>query len=488
MKNISFKSFAVLGVAAAFAFASCSEFDPEVPELTPVETAASIATKVELHDIIVSWTLPNVSGIKNVLVSVNGDNLNPVVLDPSVTSYRVKGAAMNEETVCTVKIEYENGRMSEGISSIATIPFEALRNVKNLQMTVKGRKVQLNWELPDTTGFTGVRVMLNNNAADAMILEPTATSVKLTGQPMDIDLVYDVQMIYDTYYYSSGVKKDTKIPYITPHIAYLMTSADIASLPDDDERAAATWFSKQENAVFVTPQELATLDTDAYPVLWVEIDRVGLPMGWENLPFEFSCDETIDALKAYSADGGNLFLANFATQLTVPLGFVPDNMAPTVYNNGVGGNGDDVWVINPNLGWDFRNGSDQGFYDRTAHAIFKDIKLEDPNNYGYETVPLIGPGTREDHNCLWDCNIYGRGDKRDVIANFEFITNSLVLATWGHVRDHCVAGLVEFYSNADHGKCVAMGLAAYEWNQNSGENPYQGNIEQLTSNILNYMK
>lgn len=486
MKN-SFKylvlaGFAVLGLSA------CSDFDPEVPELTPVKTATSISTKVELHDIVVEWTLPKVAGIKNVLVSVNGDNLNPIKLDPSATSYTVKGGAMNAETVCTVKIAYENGRVSDGISSSAVIPFEALRNVKNVKMEVKGRKVNLSWELPDTTGYTGIRVMLNNNVADAMVLEPTATSLKLTGQPMDIDLAYDIQVIYDTYYYSSGVVEKTKIPYITPHIAYLMTSADIASLPDDDERAAATWFSQQQDAVFVTPQELANLDTDSYPVLWVEIDRVGLPMGWENLPFEFSCDETINALKAYSEEGGNLFLANFATQLTVPLGFVPENMAPTVYGNGEGGSGDDVWVINPNLGWDFRNGSDQGFYDRTAHAIFKDITLEDPNNYGYVTVPLIGPGTREDHNCLWDCNIYGRGDQRDVIANFELVTNSLVLATWGHVRDHCVAGLVEFYSTANHGKCVAMGLAAYEWNQNSGPNPYQGNVEQLTSNILNYLK
>ncbi|MDE6134789.1 MAG: DUF4960 domain-containing protein, partial [Muribaculaceae bacterium] len=62
------------------------------------------------------------------------------------------------------------------------------------------------------------------------------------------------------------------------------------------------------------------------------------------------------------------------------------------------------------------------------------------------------------------------------------------LATWGHVRDHCVAGLVEFNANAEHGRCIANGLAAYEWNQNSGVNPYQHNIEQLTTNILDYLK
>ncbi len=163
-------------------------------------------------------------------------------------------------------------------------------------------------------------------------------------------------------------------------------------------------------------------------------------------------------------------------------------MAPTVYGNGEGGSGDDVWVINPYLGWDYRDGGDQGFYDRTSHEIFKGITLEDPNGYGYDNLPLIGPGQREDHNCLWDCNIYGKGSYSDVIKNFEVTTNSLVLATWGHVRDHCVAGLVEFYSNSEHGRCIANGLAAYEWNQNSGENPYQHNVEQLTLNILDYLK
>ena len=155
-------------------------------------------------------------------------------------------------------------------------------------------------------------------------------------------------------------------------------------------------------------------------------------------------------------------------------------MAPTLFGNGQGGSGTDVWVINPYLGVDFKDGGDQGYYDRTAHAIYKGLTFEDPNNYGYLNLPLIGPGQREDHNCMWDCNIYGKGSERDVIRNFEVKTNSLVLATWGHVRDHCVAGLVDFYANDNHGRCIANGFAAYEWNQNSGANPYQHNVEQLT--------
>ena len=317
---------------------------------------------------------------------------------------------------------------------------------------------------------------------------PWSPAERPKGPAMDRDLVYTVKIDYDGGYVSEGISIIARVPYVASKMAYLMTAPSVADLPDDDERAAATWFSAQENAEFIQPSQISSLDPDIYSVIWIEIDRVGLPFGWENLPGGLADDSTIAALREYSANGGSIYLANMATQLTVPLGMVPENMAPTIFGNGQGGSGTDVWVINPYLGVDFKDGGDQGYYDRTAHAIYKGLTLEDPNNYGYLTLPLIGPGQREDHNCMWDCNIYGKGSQRDVIANFEQTTNSLVLATWGHVRDHCVAGLVEFYANDTHGRCIANGLAAYEWNQNSGQNPYQHNVEQLTLNILNYLK
>ncbi len=366
----------------------------------------------------------------------------------------------------------------------------ALETVSNLTAKTSGRKIMLSWTLPAEGEITGVKILLNgnNNAAIELAGRPTEYTVK--GLSLGQDYLCTVKVLYNGGYVSEGVSATAKMPDKIEGVkmAYLMTAPDIASLPDDDERAAATWFAAQPDAEFIRPEQIASLDADFYPVIWIEIDRIGQEYGWDKLPGGLADQATIDALKEYSANGGSLYLANMATQLTAPLGFVPDNMAPSIFGNGEGGSGDDVWVINPYLGWDFRNGSDQGFYDRTAHEIFKGLTLEDPNNYGYDNLPLIGPGQREDHNCMWDCNIYGKGNQPDVIKNFEVTTNSLVLATWGHVRDHCVAGLVEFYANANHGRCIANGFAAYEWNQNSGTNPYQHNVEQLTANILNYLK
>ncbi len=468
---------------------ACSDFDPKgMPDVPELATVTNLEATVTGHNILLTWNLPQTGAIEAVRVIPNGNNDAAVTLEGAKTEYTIVGHPMGVEDFYTVKVVYEGGYMSEGVSVATTLPVENLPGVTNLKSSVSGRTVTLTWTLPATDGITGVRIYRDGESEAATVIEGRVTSFEMKGQPMDQEMVYSVEVIYDTYYASEASAVKVKVPYITPKMCYLLTAASYTALPDDDERAAAAWFATQENAEFIQPADIAGLDADVYPVIWIEIDRVGLALGWENLPSEITNPATIDALKAYSANGGSLYLANMATQLTVPLGFVPDNMAPTVYGNGDGGTGEDVWVINPYLGWDFRDGADQGFYDRTAHAIFKDLVLEDPNGYGYNTLPLIGPGQREDHNCMWDCNIYGRGNQRDVIKNFEVTTNSLVLATWGHVRDHCVAGLVEFYSNSQHGRCIANGLAAYEWNQNSGANIYQHNVEQLTKNILDYLK
>lgn len=490
MKKIHSYIMGIAAVMGAF-LTGCSEFEPTgYQERAELPKVADLKANVSGLDVVLSWTLPAASDeITGVRITRNGNNESPVaILDGKPTTYTVKGQPMEEKYFYTVKVLYAGDLMSTGESVEAYVPSMKLPEISGLGASVSGRTVTLNWTLPQDKGVTGVRVIRNGDVDAAISLPAGTTTYKLKGQPMDQKLSYTVQTIYEKYYFSEGVSVETEVPYITPKMGFIMLAANVGQLPDDDERAAAAWFVQQPNSELIRVSEIASLDPDIYPVLWIMVDRVGLPVGWENLPADLIKKETIDALKAYSANGGNLYLSNMATQLTVPLGIVPADMAPTAFGSGDGGTGTDVWTINPYLGWDFKDGADQGFYDRTEHAIFKDLTMENLNGYDYKSLPLIGPGQREDHNCLWDCNLYGKGSYPDVIRNFEVTTNSLVLATWGHVRDHCVAGLVEFYANTDHGRCIANGFAAYEWNQNSGANPYQHNVEQLTSNILNYLK
>lgn len=489
------KSAYILAAGFSLLLGSCSEYTPngyeEVASLPAVSQMSSSVGGAANHDINITWTLPAGTDVTGCRLYRNATEIESFGLNPDRNySYTALGTPLGEDVVYTVKVTYANGNLSTGKSVTVKLPNEDFAGVSNLQSSVNGRSVTLSWSLPSQAYLTGIRIVTNGETDKAVLLAADATSYQFKAQPMETPLTYSVEAVYDTYYYSPSVSVEKTIPYQEPKMLYLLPSdaASAADLPDDDEKAAAAWFAAQPNAEFIHPADIVNYDPAVYSVMWIEVDRVGLPYGWENLPGDIASESTIAALRAYSSEGGSIFLSNMATQLTVPLGMVPDNMAPGIFGNGEGGSGDDVWVINPYLGWDFREGADQGFYDRTEHAVYKDLVLEDPNGYGYLTLPLIGPGQREDHNCMWDCNLYGRGSQRDVIRNFEVETNSLVLATWGHVRDHCVAGLVEFYANPDHGRCIACGLAAYEWNQNSGPNPYQHNVEQLTKNILDYLK
>lgn len=258
-------------------------------------------------------------------------------------------------------------------------------------------------------------------------------------------------------------------------------------MTDDDEVAAQQWATAQGYQM-IQAADLAKADPQVTPVLWVMVDRMGMEPGIANLPFTAA---QIEALKSYSERGGNLYLSNQAVQLAAELGLTGEYGLPTVYGCGEGGEGNDVWTLNPVLGIDFAPGTDhegeQGYYDHSGHAIYKGLEMTDPNGWGFNGVALIGPGHREDHNCIWDLNKIGKGEEKDVIANFEKACNAEVLATWGHVKDHCVAAIVEFKKTSGHGTVMVNGLAANEWHQNSGENIYQKNIEGLNKNILAYI-
>ncbi|MDE6536535.1 MAG: DUF4960 domain-containing protein [Muribaculaceae bacterium] len=492
---MKFLKYTYLAAGFCMMMTSCSEFtptgyteEPSLPQATSMDYNIGGEAK---HDVNITWTLPADKDVTGCVLYRNAQEIETFGLNADRQySYNVLGTPLGEEVVYTVKVLYNNGSISTGKSVVINLPTETFAGVSNLKSEVDGRTVTLSWNLPSQSYRTGIRIITDGNEAEAKVIEADATSVVLKAQPMETTLTYSVEAIYDTYYYSPAESVQQTIGYVAPKMLFLLPEdcASYADLQDDDELAAASWFANLEDAEFVHPSEIGNYDASTYAVMWIMVDRVGLPMGWENLPGGFAAPSTIAALQKYSNEGGSLYLSNMATQLTVPLNVVPENMAPTIFGNGDGGFGDDVWVINPYLGWDFKDGADQGFYDRTNHAVFAGLTLEDPNSYGYENLPLIGPGQREDHNCMWDCNIYGRGSERDVIRNFEVNTNSLVLATWGHVRDHCVAGMVDFFKGPNHGHVLANGLAAYEWNQNTGVNPYQGNVEKLTENILNYLK
>lgn len=309
-----------------------------------------------------------------------------------------------------------------------------------------------------------------NRFSDCTITDQTSECVFYISESTEVwDCVEDLSKIS----YKTEEKNLIKAAYI---VAY----DDVSKIEDDDEKASYAWFKKEfVNGSVLTYAEAATVDLSQFEVVWVHIDRVGMERGWQNLPAGIISTETLNSLKEYYFQGGKLLLTNHATQLIVPLGRT--QREPTIYGNAAGGSGSDVWSINANIGME---------YDHSSHPAFAGMPVCDAQPH--PSFALIGPGHREDHNCMWDLNTYGYPDLYPDAGNtvnaFQIENNAVVLATWGQVTDWCCAGMVEFNATEDcKGTCIAVGLAAYEWNQNGSVNVYQDQIILMTRNIISYL-
>ena len=262
---------------------------------------------------------------------------------------------------------------------------------------------------------------------------------------------------------------------------------NVNAIEDDDEKAAAQWFNTNYVAKgegqFFTPANINTLNAKNVRALWVAIDRVGIGVGYNNLPAAFNSDEAINAMKTFVRAGGNLLLTSHATQLIVPLERVTEVYAPNIFGAGAGGDNPDKWGINAQIGVTQAN-------DHRSHAIYQGLETNTTQYEDHHFFPMIGVGCKEDHNCNWDFNhIAGLEDNPNKLVDFEQKTSSTVLGAWQHVTDYACAGVIEFHPTTGFkGTILCNGIAAYEWNQNNVTNAYQSNIEKLTANSLEYLK
>lgn len=364
--------------------------------------------------------------------------------------------------------------------------------VSNLSFTQTKKDVTMSWTAP--SGATEVAVFLDNTQKASLPVSTTSYTFKNVAD--GATHIYTAKAIYGNEGRISEGVSDTLSLESKTKAAFLLPTGvnDYTSLPDDDEQAAGKFF--KENFVddnkgqFIHVSDIANLDLDVVPVIWIMIDRVGMGSGSANLTKVYSTSE-IATIKSFVQKGGNLFLSNHATMMATAIGRMPYEV--TCFGDGEGGTHSDIWATTTILGAGMGT-----IYDRSSHDIFSGITQDNYNAYGHNTIALLGPGTQEDHNCFWiPADVPGRtwGDNGDVntIPTYEKALTCQILAGWGQVTDYCVGAIVEFQPTADFkGTVLCNGLAAYEWHQNqpaSGDqNVYQNNIEKLTTNTLNYLK
>lgn len=267
------------------------------------------------------------------------------------------------------------------------------------------------------------------------------------------------------------------------------------------ESTAAKWFeATYPEGVVITPSQLDKIDPTKIDAIWVHIDRLNIGAGYDRLPSEFKA--ATPALKKFVEAGGTLYLSKHATQMVHELGRIDAAYAPGIYGDGNGGSGNDVWCVNAYLGSMMTYVADADptqIYDRTTHPIYAGMELwpaksEKISDYPHPAFPLLGTDDgsaihREDHNCMWDLNAYiWTAEGKNTLEKFENQYDCVVLGTWGHVQDYCVAGIVEFKPTEDiKGTIIANGLAACEWAPRTANNSYHSNLTKLTENTLNYL-
>lgn len=374
-------------------------------------------------------------------------------------------------------------------ASCSDVELEATKyseTVKNLKTDYQNgsRKVTLTWDNPTMSGQSGIQIIKDN--VDVTNIDEVVNSYFIRKAPTNVDVAYTVKVRYADGRVSEGQTVRFNIPYEVKKgskVAMLVANDYNVS---DDEKDAVAWFEKNyvEKGLgnLVTPATIDELDIEDHAVCWVMCDRIGVELGWDKLPGGLADAETINALKAFTTDGGSLLLTNHATQLTVAVGRISDAYAPRIFGNGEGGQNPDVWGSQPVIG-----NTEGQIYDHSEHPIYAGMNFT-AGIYERSIYCFEGAGVKGDHNCMWDLNSYGLAPNPNVVKAWEDMTNSTVLGTWNHVVDYCCAGIIDFAPTTTFaGRILAIGLASYEWNI-GGENQYKDQLEMFTSNCIGYLK
>jgi len=308
----------------------------------------------------------------------------------------------------------------------------------------------------------------------------------------------------------------------TQKVVFLGEADCINTLEDDDAKAAAEYLKAQYPDDFayikianITEEALANTNVAMLYYLTPLTNGTQYFATDNNvmtlLPAELQPGASqANALTNWVKEGGNLFLAGDPTAFIHVLGRMPaDYSAPRALGNyrytefgcSVAGGcvdtnkpTDDIW------GLGVRDANNSG--NRRDHPVFNGLAFE-----GDGELYLNNAGTREARLIWWqhmDGILTPGCCGPEAALIFEQTVNAVKLGTLRWIGDAFGYGMVEFLpttgslgANFDthistdfSGRVITIEntIIGYEFDSNEGrENDYQGNIEMLTSNIIDYL-
>ena len=309
--------------------------------------------------------------------------------------------------------------------------------------------------------------------------------------------------------YVDNIKRFTEnsISYlatIDKKIGFLVPGNDLYNTRGaDDDAKALEWFKTfyGAKAKVVTPNDLASLNPAAVPVLWVPINHDGVDKYDDIDPVYLS---SVDALKSYAQKGGNLYLTNYAALFVEKMGRTNGNDL----GEGLYANQYEIknWYFKEE---DYKKNDCDGRKDNGIRYIITLDGKTDFDKSGFFPYAGLADGTgilktsqfglKEHHGIMWVLN--GNIDNKDSnkFTKFEEGTHSVIWGLPDIIGDYARASVIEFQPYNEYlGTIFANGDFSYEWDEaarngegglqdGTGKNIFQYNIERYTSNILNYL-
>lgn len=419
----------------------------------------------------VSWFNPNQQDNQQVVIK-HTDGL--LLLDGGIGKATFGIVKTNVEYAYTVKVKFANEEVYSLGQSISFIR-DGASNVSDVVYSQVEDSVFISWVIPE--GLKDIDISWKSEDINgSLTLDGDATSCKLVGLELDS---YTFKIVTTNTDNQTSHSQYTDFRVGPTKVGFLSQYANLESIKDDDEIAAANWFfNHYENSAFITFDQIVegTIDLNEFRVLWWHSDEVG----GKDLPAIARDEKALEAINLFYTKGGNLLLTVHATMYLHSLGRLPaKDVFAEAYNiaDGTGGDNPDTWSVGVIL----------KSFDYSDHAIFKNLTIENGKD-----IPLIGPGYKEDHNSNWGGipAMYGYNNDDDAyVAAIDVQLGFVNLGSWNHVGDYWHASIVELKPWSDYsGTAIAIGIGAYEWNQNDHANVYQSQIEGLTKNSIEYLK
>jgi hypothetical protein len=457
--------------AVVLALAGCQKNDIKVSPaiLKPVK---NLQYSLNGDTALLTWELaqPDLVAIPTV-----NDGKSSKMLLENATQYKFGIVETNKDYVFTIKLTDASGNYSVG--ELVRFKREGAYPVQNLSAEQNDNNVLVKWTAPSEP-VSKIKVSIGSQSIE---LNGNATQHEFQNLPVG---QYSISVVTTN---SAGkVSSTAYLPFkvgatAVAYIGIYQDSTALLTQGDDDEVAGGKWlFKTYKGSRYVSFDQVKSgaVNLSDFRVLWWNYDL----QTTNSIPAIANDPTVLSRIKNFYQSGGNLLFNQFAARYFWPLGRMTAPY-PMVIGSGNGFTNPDTWGIGVNIGRK---------HDQSSHPLFAGISIVTQPD-GRKTFPIIGPGWKEDHNTVIE-NIpgfLGLGPNDNDAAYNKFIGDNNLewLGKWDGIGDYWMAGIMELKPmNNFLGTAIWIGIGGIEWNQNSGTNLYQQNVERMYKNAVDYLK